>query len=47
MGTFTALPRMKSIPQIRKLTKWQKFAMDKGIQRKNRNRLVLDEATGE
>jgi len=47
MGELTALPRMKSIPKIRKLSKWDRFAMEKGIQKKKKSRLVLDEATGE
>lgn len=47
MGELTALPRMKSIPQINQLTKWEKFAMTKGINKKNKSRLVLDEPTGD
>lgn len=42
-----ALPREKPIPRERELTKWEKFAKEKGIQKRKRERLVLDEATGE
>ncbi|KAI0567073.1 ribosome biogenesis regulatory protein [Gracilaria domingensis] len=42
-----SLPREKPIPKERPLTKWEKFAKEKGIQKKKRDRLVLDEATGE
>jgi len=45
MGEQTTLPRMKPIPTIRKLTKWQKFALDKGIKKKDRSRMVFDEQT--
>lgn len=41
------LPREKPIPKERALTKWEKFAKEKGIQKKRRDRLVLDPATGE
>lgn len=41
------LPREKPIPKERQLTKWEQFAKEKGIQKKRRDRLVLDEATGE
>ncbi|CAN8069666.1 unnamed protein product [Agarophyton chilense] len=42
-----ALPREKPIPKERPLTKWEKFAKEKGIQKKKRDRLVLEETTGE
>lgn len=41
------LPREKPIPKERVLTKWEKFAKEKGIQKKRRDRLVLDPNTGE
>lgn len=41
------LPREKPIPKDRPLTKWEQFAKDKGLQQKKRDRLVLDEASGE
>lgn len=40
MGELTVLPRMKSIPKIKRLTKWERFAMDKGITKKTKDRLV-------
>lgn len=44
-GTFQ-LPREKPIPKVRPLTKWEKFAREKGIQKRTkRDRLVFDEAT--
>lgn len=44
---ITRLPREKPIPKERALTKWEQYAKEKGIQKKKRDRLVLDEATGE
>lgn len=38
------LPREKPIPKVRAMTKWKKFAQEKGIQKKRRDRLVYDEA---
>lgn len=43
----SALPREKPIPKPRPPTKWEKFSKEKGIQKKRRDRLVLDDATGE
>lgn len=46
-GTF-ALPREKPIPKERAPTKWEKYALEKGIQkRRKRDRLIFDEETGE
>lgn len=45
MGENTVLPRMKQIPQIRKLTKWQKFALDKGIKKKDKSQMVFDDVS--
>jgi len=47
MGELSQLPRAKPIPKIASLTKWQKFALTKGIQKKKKDRLLLDESTGE
>jgi regulator of ribosome biosynthesis len=40
--TFT-LPRAKPVPKPKPLTKWQKFAQEKGIEKKKRSKLVFDE----
>lgn len=46
-GTFQ-LPREKPIPKERPMTKWEKFAREKGIQKRTkRDRLVFDETTEE
>lgn len=47
MGELIQLPRAKPIPKINSLTKWQKFALTKGIQNKKKSRLLRDEQTGE
>ncbi|XP_030758609.1 ribosome biogenesis regulatory protein homolog [Sitophilus oryzae] len=39
----TLLPRMKPVPRPRPLTKWQKFANEKGIQKKKKSKLSWDE----
>lgn len=42
------LPREKSIPKPRELTRWEKFAAKKGIQKKGKEgKLVYDEETKE
>jgi regulator of ribosome biosynthesis len=43
----TPLPREKPIPKAKPLTKWQKFAQEKGIRKRKRSKLVWDEDTGE
>ncbi|KAL7749191.1 Rhodanese- sulfurtransferase [Sorochytrium milnesiophthora] len=43
----TTLPREKSLPKDRPMTKWERFAKEKGIQNRKRGRMVYDEATGE
>lgn len=43
----TRFPRQQGIPKERALTKWETFAKEKGIQKKRRDRLVLDDKTGE
>jgi len=40
---FTAIPREKRIPDPKPETKWEKFAKDKGIKNKKRDRMVYDE----
>lgn len=43
----TSLPREKPLPKTRELTKWEKFALKKGIKKKAKDgKLVFDEATG-
>ncbi|XP_060522023.1 ribosome biogenesis regulatory protein homolog [Cylas formicarius] len=37
------LPRMKPIPKPKPLTKWQKFAKEKGITKKKKSKLLWDE----
>jgi len=39
----TVFPRQKTLPAVKKLTRWEKFAKDKGIKKKKRSRLVYDE----
>lgn len=42
------LPREKSLPKPKKMTKWEKFAKTKGISKRGkRGRQVYDEASGE
>jgi len=43
----TVFPRQKKLPDAKILTRWEKFAKDKGIQKKRRGRMVYDEATGD
>jgi len=42
----TLLPREKPLPQKKEATKWEKFAALKGIHKRKRSKMVLDEATG-
>ncbi|KAK9453204.1 ribosomal biogenesis regulatory protein [Dipodascopsis uninucleata] len=46
---LTQLPREKPVPTVKPLTKWEKFAKQKGIRPKARNagNLTYDEASGE
>lgn len=39
----TVVPRFKVLPSEKMLSKWQKFAKEKGIQKKKRSRMVYDE----
>ena len=41
------LPREKPVPKVRPPTKWEKFAKEKGIQKKKKEKLVWDEVAGE
>ena len=41
----TVFPRFKPIPKEKPLTKWQKFALEKGIKKKKRSRMIYDEVT--
>jgi len=41
----TVIPRFKKLPDERKLTRWEKFASEKGIKRKKRGRMLYDEIT--
>lgn len=41
------MPREKRVPEPKPLTRWEKFAKEKNIKNKKRERMVFDEATGE
>lgn len=43
----TILPRSKPIPKPRAATKWEKFRLEKGIEKKKRSRLVYSETAGD
>lgn len=43
----SALPRTTRIPEPKPETKWEKFARDKGIVNKKKERMVYDDVTGE
>ncbi|PWY96847.1 RRS1-domain-containing protein [Testicularia cyperi] len=46
LPAFTSkLPREKSLPKPKPLTKWEKFAKQKGIQSKKKDKLIYDEET--
>lgn len=40
---LTPLPREKPLPKPKPLTKWQRFAQEKGIRKRKRSKLVFDE----
>lgn len=40
---ITKLPREKSVPEPKPETKWEKFAKEKGIKKKKRERMVYDD----
>ena len=41
------LPREKPVPKDKPLTRWEKFAKAKGIQKKKRSAMVFDDDSGE
>lgn len=41
----TPLPREKSMPKPKPLTKWEKFAKQKGIQSRKKDKMIFDEQT--
>jgi len=43
----TPIPREKHIPTAKPETRWEKYAKDKGIQKRKRSRMVFDEGTQE
>ncbi|CAG8525997.1 7898_t:CDS:2 [Ambispora leptoticha] len=43
----TVLPREKPIPKVKPLTRWEKFAKAKGIQKRKKDKLIYDEEKGE
>lgn len=43
----TPLPREKPVPKPKPLTKWQRFAQERGIRKRKRSKLVYDEEAGE
>lgn len=43
----TVIPREKPIPKVAPKTKWEKFAEAKGIVKRKRGRMLIDENTGE
>ncbi|TKY90220.1 hypothetical protein EX895_000218 [Sporisorium graminicola] len=48
LPAFTSkLPREKSMPKPKPMTKWEKFAKQKGIQSRKKDKMVYDEATKE
>ncbi|SPO32766.1 related to RRS1 - regulator of ribosome biogenesis [Ustilago trichophora] len=48
LPAFTSkLPREKSMPKPKPLTKWEKFAKQKGIQSRKKDKMIYDENIGE
>lgn len=43
----TTLPREKRLPKSKPMTKWEKYAKMKGIQKKKKSKMVFDEPSGE
>lgn len=41
----SVLPREKRVPEPKPETKWEKYARDKGIQKRKKDRMVFDEGT--
>jgi regulator of ribosome biosynthesis len=46
-ASTTRLPRSQHVPKEKALTRWQKFAQEKGIVKRKRSRMVWDEAAEE
>lgn len=42
-----ALPRYTKVPEPKPETKWEKFAREKGIQKKKKDRMVYDDVAGD
>lgn len=42
---LTLCPREKPLPKEKTMTKWEKFAKEKGIKKKKKSRMVFDEET--
>ncbi|CAH0478280.1 unnamed protein product [Peronospora belbahrii] len=45
-GPKTVIPREKPLPKPKIETRWEKFAMEKGIEKRKKSRKVFDENTG-
>jgi regulator of ribosome biosynthesis len=43
----TTLPREKPLPKPKEETRWEKFAKEKGIVKRKRERMVFDETAQE
>lgn len=43
----TPMPRERPLPKPKPLTKWQRFAQEKGIRKRKRSKLVFDDEQGE
>jgi regulator of ribosome biosynthesis len=43
MGTLEDLPRSRPIPKVKRLSNWDKYAKDKGIVHKRKERMKYDE----
>jgi regulator of ribosome biosynthesis len=39
MGLLTQMPRAMPIPKVKKITAWEKYAKDKGIKHKRKDRM--------
>jgi regulator of ribosome biosynthesis len=46
-GPVTVIPREKPLPKPKVETRWEKFAKEKGIEKRKKSRKVFDENTGE
>lgn len=43
----TRLPREKPVPEDKALTRWEKFALERGIRKRKKDRMAWDEAAQE